>query len=70
MSQGCQWIEPEQDPQKTHSVDYCGRVPLWPGRSYCEDHIWRVYKKGTGLNNRREVRRIEKMLQKMRETGD
>jgi hypothetical protein len=70
MSQGCQWIDPDQDPQKTHRVDYCGRVPLWPGRSYCEEHVWRVYQKGTGLNNRREVRRIEKMLQKMREIGD
>jgi hypothetical protein len=70
MSQGCQWIGPDQDPQKTHRVDYCGRVPLWPGRSYCEEHVWRVYQKGTGLNNRREVRRIEKMLQKMREIGD
>ena len=70
MSQGCQWIGPDQDPQKTHRVDNCGCTPLWPGRSYCEEHVWRVYQKGTGLNNRREVRRIEKMLQKMREIGD
>lgn len=70
MSNGCQWIGPDQDPQKTRTVEYCGRQPLWPGRSYCEEHVWQVYQKGTGINNKREVRRIEKMLQNMRETGD
>jgi hypothetical protein len=35
---------------------------LWPGRSYCEEHVWQVYQKGTGIGNKRKNRAIEKEL--------
>jgi hypothetical protein len=28
------------------------------GRSYCEDHLWRVYQKGTHLSKRKKDMRI------------
>ncbi len=42
---GCQYIGPEQDPRKG-PVTYCGK-PTLTGKSYCEDHYWVVYKKGS-----------------------
>lgn len=32
--------------------------PRVPNRSYCEDHIWLVYKKGTALGRRKKDQRI------------
>jgi hypothetical protein len=39
----------------------CGCKPF-PGRVYCEDHIWIVYKKGTSSGNKRKIKEIEKEL--------
>jgi hypothetical protein len=39
----------------------CGCKPF-PGRVYCEDHIWTVYKKGTSSGNKRKIAAIEKEL--------
>jgi len=72
MTAGCQWIEAEQDPQRG-PVEYCGRVPLWPGRSYCEEHVWRVYQKGTAMGTKRKNKAIERELaelKKLEEIGD
>ena len=65
MSAGCQWIGPEQDPVRG-PVHYCGQTPLWPGRSYCEDHVWRVYRKGTAQGMVRKNKAIEKELAEIR----
>ena len=65
MSQGCLWIGPEQDPARG-SVQYCGCTPLWPGRSYCEEHVWRVYQKGSSTGNKRKNKAIEKELAEIR----
>lgn len=43
MSQ-CRWIGTGQG--CTHKAE--------PGRSYCEEHLWRVYQKGTQLSKRRK----------------
>ena len=42
----CQWIgnSPRLQPV------CCNKVV--PGRSYCEEHLWRVYSKGTALRKR------------------
>jgi len=69
---GCQWIGAEQDPQRG-PVEYCGRVPLWPGRSYCEEHVWRVYQKGTAMGTKRKNKAIERELaelKRLEETQD
>jgi hypothetical protein len=39
----------------------CGCRPF-PGRAYCEDHLWLVYKKGTSTGNKRKLAAIEKEL--------
>ena len=65
MSAGCQWIGPEQDPARG-SVKMCGCLLLWPGRSYCEEHVWRVYQKGTAVGVSRKNKAIEKELAEIR----
>ena len=55
---GCQYIGPEQ---KEHPYTMCGCKPF-PGRVYCEEHIWTVYKKGTSSGNKRKIAAIEKEL--------
>jgi hypothetical protein len=55
---GCQYIGSEQ---KEHPYVMCGCKPF-PGRVYCEDHIWIVYKKGTSSGNKRKIKEIEKEL--------
>ena len=55
---GCQYIGPEQ---KDHPFTMCGCKPF-PGRVYCEEHIWKVYKKGTSTGNKRKIAAIEKEL--------
>jgi len=55
---GCQYIGPEQvEPPYT----YCGRE-VFPGKSYCEDHVWVVYKKNTSVGNKKKLKEIEKEL--------
>ena len=40
----CQWIG---------EGEYCDHAAL-AGRSYCEEHLWRVYQKGTALRRRKK----------------
>jgi hypothetical protein len=35
---------------------------VFPGKSYCEDHVWLVYKKNTNTGNKRKIKEIEKEL--------
>lgn len=44
----CTWIGNGEGCTK-HSID---------GRSYCEDHVWRVYQKGTHLSKRKKDTRV------------
>ena len=54
----CQYIGSEQtEPPFTH----CGRG-VFPGKSYCEDHVWLVYKKNTNKGNKRKINEIEREL--------
>jgi hypothetical protein len=58
MMGGCQYIGSEQtEPPYTH----CGRK-VFPGKSYCEDHVWVVYKKNTSVGNKKKLKEIEKDL--------
>jgi hypothetical protein len=65
-SGGCQWIGADQDP-RLGPIHYCGKKPLWPGRSYCEEHVWQVYKKGTSVGVSRKNRAIEKEMALIKE---
>jgi hypothetical protein len=62
---GCQWVGPEQDPQRA-PLQFCGCLPLWPGRSYCEEHVWKVYKKGSAVGVSRKNKAIEKELSELK----
>lgn len=53
----CQWIGPEQDPRKG-PIHYCGSTVI-EGKSYCHDHYWRVYKKGSAVAGRKKEKAIE-----------
>ena len=63
--QGCQWVGPEQDPHVA-PLQFCGCLPLWPGRSYCEEHVWRVYQKGTAVGVSRKNKQIEQELAELK----
>jgi hypothetical protein len=62
---GCQWVGAEQDPLRGPLV-FCGCTPLWPGRSYCEQHVWRVYQKGSAAGTKRKNKAIEKELAELK----
>ena len=62
---GCQWVGAEQDPHRG-PLQFCGCVPLWPGRSYCEEHVWQVYRKGSAAGTKRKNKAIEKELANIR----
>jgi hypothetical protein len=40
----------------------CGCKSLWPGKVYCEDHVWLVYNRGSSVGNKRKNKEIEKEL--------
>lgn len=44
----CQWIGSGEGCQHT----------VVEGRSYCEEHLWRVYQKGTNLGKRKKDLKI------------
>lgn len=49
----CQWIG-----RRTG----CGESAV-PGKSYCEHHVWQVYRQGTAVHRRRDRRRADKILE-------
>lgn len=61
MSQ-CQYLGPEYNSRTwdymTKTTPYCGCATL-EGKSYCADHYWTVYKKGSSnlKNNTRAIER-------------
>ena len=59
----CQWIGPEQ---VSGHFKVCGCKRLWPGKSYCEEHVWRVYQKGTSMGNKRKNKAIEAELAELK----
>ena len=60
-SKECQYLGPEQDPLRDWPVKYCCK-PSFPGKSYCEDHVWIVYNRGSSVGNKRKIKEIEKEL--------
>lgn len=42
----------------------CGK-PSQPGKSYCSDHVWVVYQKGTTNSKKRADAAFEKVLQRI-----
>jgi hypothetical protein len=59
---GCQYIGPEQ---KNWPFTMCGCKPL-AGKSYCGEHYWRVYQKGSATAGRRKEKEVEKEIQDLK----
>jgi hypothetical protein len=53
----CQYIGSDQDPLRSWPVKYCGKKSL-EGKSYCEEHYYVVYKKGSS-NLKNNTKAIE-----------
>jgi hypothetical protein len=58
----CQYIGPEQTEAP---FTMCG-CRTFPGKSYCEDHVWLVYKKNTNTGNKRKIKEIENELAELK----
>jgi hypothetical protein len=54
----CQHIGPDQDPLRDWPVKYCG-APVLEGKSYCHEHYWVVYQKGSAVAGRRREKAVE-----------
>jgi hypothetical protein len=61
----CQYLGPDQDPLRDWPVKYCCK-PVFPGKSYCQEHLWSVYQKGTSTGNKRKLNEIEKELAELK----
>ena len=48
---GCKWIGPEQD-SYMRLITFCDKQCV-PYRSYCSEHVFRVYQEGTAQNRKR-----------------
>jgi len=62
---GCQYIGPDQDPLKHHPIKYCGAQTI-EGKSYCGDHYWVVYRKGSATAGRRREKEIEQEIEQLK----
>jgi hypothetical protein len=59
----CQFIGAEQ---KDWPYTFCGQKSL-EGKSYCADHYYVIYKKGTSVNSKRLGREIERELASLKQ---
>lgn len=62
---GCQYIGPDQDPLRHSPIKYCGAKTL-EGKSYCGDHYYVVYKKGSATAGRRAEKEVEKEIAELK----
>ena len=62
--QGCQYIGAEQDPRRG-PVTYCGAKTI-EGKSYCHEHYYVVYQKGTAIAGRRKEKQIESEIEALK----
>jgi hypothetical protein len=44
----------------------CGHKHLWPGRAYCEEHVWLVYQKHSSSGTVRKNKVIEKEMAELK----
>lgn len=58
----CQWIT-KQGGLGRGPTEYCGCPSVGGGKSYCEDHVWLVYKKGTKPGQGRKMKKLLKVAE-------
>jgi hypothetical protein len=63
---GCQYLGPEYDAHRHRGpTPFCGAVTI-SGKSYCHDHYYVVYKRGTSVNGRRREKEVEKEIAELK----
>lgn len=60
----CQYIGPDQDPIRDYPVMMCGCKSL-AGKSYCGEHYWKVYDKGSAIHGRRAEKSLEAEIKEL-----
>lgn len=69
MSCGCQYLGPEFDPRTWNYSEaptpYCGK-PVITGKSYCGDHYYKVYQRGTAIAGRRKEKAIDQEIESLK----
>lgn len=60
----CQWIE--STGKRVSDTHYCGKPSVGDGKSYCEDHVWLVYKKGTKPGQGRKMKKLLKTAEEFK----
>jgi|AntAceMinimDraft_6_1070360.scaffolds.fasta_scaffold17846_2 hypothetical protein len=58
----CQFIGAEQ---KAWPYTFCGKKSIG-GKSYCEDHYWEIYKKGSATAGRRAEKEVDKEIAELK----
>lgn len=65
----CQYLGPEFDARTwdyfNKATPYCG-CKVVPGKSYCAEHYYTVYKKGTSVNGKRREKEVEKEIAELK----
>jgi len=63
---GCQYLGPEYDAHRHRGpTPFCGAETI-AGKSYCHDHYYVVYKRGTSVNGRRREKEVEKEIAELK----
>ncbi len=66
---GCQYLGPEFDPRtwdyNSNPTPYCGK-PVITGKSYCHDHYYVVYKRGTAIAGRKKEKEIDQEIEELK----
>jgi hypothetical protein len=62
VNRECQWIGNDKDIRKDFPIHMCGKVTVL-GRSYCADHVWNIYQKGTSKGNARKLKELSREVE-------
>jgi hypothetical protein len=63
--QGCQYIGPDQDPLRHSPIKYCGAKNL-EGKSYCGDHYYVIYKRGSAVAGKKKEKAIDAEIESLK----
>jgi hypothetical protein len=64
---GCQYLGPDYDPRKhMGETPYCGCQTL-TGKSYCGEHYYKVYQKGTAIAGKKKEKAIEQEIAELKQ---
>jgi len=65
----CQWIGPAEDIQRASLKPTCCNIAV-PNKSYCSEHVWLVYKEGSAVRRRKDLRRSNSLFEIISELNE